>query len=60
MSLQRAFRKGRQAFDRGDGREACPYPDHRKINDSKRPLPLRREWLKGFDQAQAEHTRSSQ
>lgn len=51
MSLQRAHRKGAKAYEDGKSRDDCPYPDHRKIDDPKRPLPMRREWLKGFDQA---------
>lgn len=51
MSLHRAYRKAAKAFQKEDGRDTCPYPDHRKLNDPKRPLPMRREWLRGYDEA---------
>ncbi len=51
MSQDRAYRKGAKAQAEGLPRSACPYPDHRKCADPKRPMPLRKFWLAGYDES---------
>lgn len=45
---QKAFAEGRDANDRGQWKNACPYPEHSGVD------MLRAQWMKGWQHSEAD------